>query len=128
MTLPRLFSGLSDFKGDIYLDIESSRLKSLEILDSGEAISCFIFLNNGDGEGKTLMQHLILLFLRFKDRTNRGKFDLENDQNNMEESISNDLFDLDNISTIQEEVEDSDDMSSILTIQKRCCLMATCLL
>jgi hypothetical protein len=66
----RLFSGLSDFKGDIYLDIESSRLKGLGILDSGEAISCFIFLNNGDGEGKTLVQHLILLFLRFKDRTN----------------------------------------------------------
>jgi hypothetical protein len=46
----------------------------------------------------------------------RRKLDLENDQNNMEENISNDLFDLDNISTIQEEVEDSEYMSSILSI------------
>jgi hypothetical protein len=37
-------------------------------------------------------------------------------KNNMEENISNDLFDLDNISTIQEEVEDSEYMSSILSI------------
>ena len=34
----------------------------------------------------------------------------------MEESISDDLFDLGMISTIQEEVKDSDDMSSIFSI------------
>jgi hypothetical protein len=46
----------------------------------------------------------------------RRKLDFKNYQNNMEESISDDLFDLGMISTIQEEVKDSDDMSSIFSI------------